>query len=255
MPDLMPFVEKSVSTIEKLVALHYHAKAKKNPAPALPKAVWEPVTEVKSDHYIVGISRQEIVPDDIADDRYFIAGYYGPKKITGVHDPQCATAIWIDDNSGKGAVVFVSVDCVGFPRHDVDAIRARMSVWCEKAGCREIHIFGTHDHAGVDTMGLWGKLPKSGRDKKFIALMRDKICEAIKAAYRTRRRGDLFFGSVTEPEGYHDDYRLPHVYSKVLTRFRFKPRNGGPEILLVNYAAHPGMMGDDNTLMSADWVY
>jgi hypothetical protein len=45
------------------------------------------------------------------------------------------------------------------------------------------------------------------------------------------------------------------VYSKILTRFRFAPFDGGKPVYLVNYAAHPGMMGGKNTLMSADWVY
>jgi len=254
MPDILSIAEKAVGTVENLAARHYHKKSKRKPAPPLPKAVWAPVTKAQS-HYTVGISKQALVPDDVDSGRYYIAGYYGPKKLTGVHDPQCATAIWIDDNSGKGALVLVSVDCVGFAGHDVNAIRARMSAWAKKVGCRAMHFFGTHDHAGIDTMGLWGKLPKSGRDKKFIAFMYDKICAAIEAAYSARLDGSIFFGQVTAPEGYQDDYRLPQVYCPVLSRFRFVPDSGGREIFLVNYAAHPGMLGDKNTLMSADWVH
>jgi len=203
----------------------------------------------------VGISKQAIVPDDLASGRYYIAGYYGPKAVTGMLDPQCATAIWIDDNAGKGALALVSIDCVGFMRHDGDAVRARMSEWMKKRGCREIHFFGTHDHAGIDTLGIWGKLPKSGRDRKFINLMIAKICEALETAYMRRHEGDLYVGKIDEPEGYHDDYRLPKVYCPTLTRFRFVPRYGGQEIYLVNYAAHPGMLGGGNTLVSADWVH
>ncbi len=255
MPNIKAVLEKSVGAIEKQVTRHYLAKAKKRPAPPLPRAAWNPVTESKKGHYTVGISRQELVPDDVCDDRYYIAGYYGPKKVTGVHDPICATAIWLDDNSGRGALVLVSIDCVGFLRYDADVIRRRLAGWSKTHGCRDMHFFGTHNHAGIDTLGLWGKLPKSGRDKKFIELMHERICEAIKKAYETRACGDLFIGQVTEPEGYHDDYRLPKVYSKVLTRFRFVPQNGGKHIYLVNYAAHPGMLGGKNTLLSADWVY
>jgi len=255
MPDLMPFLEKSVGEIEKRVAKRYMSKAKKNPVPELPTAPWNAPGESKRGHYTVGISKQELVPDDIADGRYYIAGYYGPKKVTGMHDPMCATAIWIDDNAGKGALALVSIDCVGFLRHDADVIRARMAAWSRLHGCRGMHFFGTHNHAGIDTLGLWGKLPASGRDKKFIRLMRDQICEAIVTAYHTRRCGDLYAGKIDEPEGWHDDYRLPKVYSKTLTRLRFAPKDGGNPVYLVNYAAHPGMLGSENTLVSADWVH
>jgi len=255
MPDLMPFLEKSVGTIENAVAKHYKAKAKRKPAPAIPKSTWSAPEESKAGHYTLGISKQAIVPDDIDSGRYYIAGYYGPKTVTGMHDPMCATAIWIDDNAGKGALVLVSIDCVGFLRYDADVIRARMAGWSRRCGCREMHFFGTHNHAGIDTLGLWGKLPKSGRDEKFIQLMHDKICETIEAAYNTRRCGDLYAGKVEEPEGYHDDYRLPKVYCKTLTRLRFAPFDGGNPVYLVNYAAHPGMLGGKNTLVSADWVH
>ena len=248
-------IEKYVGSIENLIAKHYKAKAKRRPAPALPQASWVATGESKAGHYTVGISKQELVPDDIDSGRYYIAGYYGPKTVTGMHDPMCATAIWLDDNAGRGALVLVSVDCVGLLRHDADVIRQRLAGWSKTHGCRAMHFFGTHNHAGIDTLGLWGKLPKSGRDKKFIQLMHDQICEAIVTAYHTRRCGDLYAGRVDEPEGYHDDYRLPKVYSKTLTRLRFAPRDGGAPIYLVNYAAHPGMLGGENTLVSADWVY
>ena len=248
-------LEKYVGSLEGLVAKHYKSKAKRKPAPPIPQAEWIAPGESKTGHWTVGISKQALVPDDIADNRYYIAGYYGPKTVTGMHDPMCATAIWLDDNAGKGALVLVSVDCVGFLRHDADVIRQRMAGWSKRHGCRAMHFFGTHNHAGIDTLGLWGKLPKSGRDKKFIQLMHDKICEAIETAYNTRRCGELYAGQIEEPEGYHDDYRLPKVYCKTLTRLRFEPFDGGAPVYLVNYAAHPGMLGSKNTLVSADWVY
>ena len=255
MPKLMPILEKSAGFLERRAAGRYKAKARRRPAPELPKAAWNAPGESKTGHFTVGISKQALTPGDIGSGRYYIAGYYGPKKVTGLHDPMCATAIWIDDNAGQGALVLVSIDCVGFLRHDADVIRARMAGWSKRHGCREMHFFGTHNHAGIDTLGLWGKLPKSGRDKKFIQLMQDKICQAIETAYATRRCGDLYAGKIDEPEGYHDDYRLPKVYSKTLTRLRFAPKDGGAPVYLVNYAAHPGMLGSKNTLVSADWVH
>ena len=119
-------LEKYVGTVEGLVSRYFKARAGRRPAPPIPKAEWIATAEAKSEYFTVGISKQEIVPDDIASGRYYIAGYYGPKAITGVLDPQCATAIWIDDNAGKGALALVSIDCVGFMRHDGDAVRARM---------------------------------------------------------------------------------------------------------------------------------
>jgi hypothetical protein len=112
----------------------------------------------------------------------------------------------------------------------------------------------THCHAGIDTMGFWGPLPKTGRDKRFFKLLFDKIEKAAEDAYASRRDGDLYAGSI-ETEGIQQDKRLPHVFDKNLTRLRFVPRDGGKEIYVVNYASHPEVLGSKNVLLSADWVH
>lgn len=73
---------------------------------------------------------------DVVTNKYWIAGYRINNRCEGILDPMMAHAVWIDDNSGKGGIVLVSVDCVGLLRKDVEAMKAGLS---DFAG-REIYL-------------------------------------------------------------------------------------------------------------------
>jgi len=117
-----------------------------------------------------------------------------------------------------------------------------------------MHFFATHSHAGADTMGIWGKLPKSGRDPAFMESIYKAACSAAVQAYRRRKDGRLYAGSV-EAEGIQKDIRYPEVFCKTMTRLRFAPNDGSRETWLLNYAAHPEVMDQRNRAISADYVH
>ena len=58
-------------------------------------------------------------------------------------------------------------------------------------GCRSINVVSTHSHAGIDTMGIWGPLPRSGKDPKYMELVLSRTVAAAKEAYAARKRGRL----------------------------------------------------------------
>ena len=132
------------------------------------------------------------MPDDIPKKRYYIAGYnaYNPAK--GVLDPMTVSAFYLDDNSGRGGVVFVSLDSVGLSSYDVNLARENLLQFTRDTGCRSINICSTHNHAGIDTVGMWGTLPKSGRNKKYMKIVHDGIMDVVHRAYENRRDGALF---------------------------------------------------------------
>jgi len=243
-----------VNLLQKSLAAPYFAKSRKFAPPDLRPAVWDCVPEAVSDHFTVGAAMEDLTPPDLLTHKYYMAGYGIWKPIQGVLNPVYATAVWIDDNAGHGGILLVSVDCVGMLNNDVALIRERLAPFCERTGCRAVNIMATHCHASIDTMGFWGPLPKTGRDKRFFALLFDKIEQAANAAYDDRKDGGLYFGSV-ETDGIQQDKRLPHVFSKTLTRLRFVPADGSREIYIINYAAHPEVLGSRNVLLSADFVH
>ncbi len=229
------------------------AKRKKIPElTPIPKAEFDKLKTAKTASFTAGFGKARIVPPDLLRKKYYIAGYnaYNPAK--GLLDIPHAHAIWLDDNSGRGGMLFVSIDAVGMLNKDVNDAKASLADFINETGCRSINIMCTHNHAGIDTMGLWGPLPLTGRDPKYIAVVFEGIRNAVQKAYDDRRDGSLYLGTAAV-EGMQNDHRLPVVYSNILTRLRFAPEDGSREIYLINFAAHSESLGGDNALVSADF--
>ena len=239
-------------TAQKMTAKSGIKKCKKNPAPELPKGVYDKIDAPVSEYFSVGFASEDVMPDDIGKKKYYVAGYKIRNPATGVLDPMTASAIWIDDNSGRGGVVFVSSDNVGVSSYDINRIKAELADFCKETGCRSINICSTHNHAGIDTLGYWGPLPKTGKDPKFMRIFYDGVKKAVKRAYEDAREGSLYVGSIEAPPIQRDS-RLPEVYSKTLTRFRFVPNDGGREIWMLNFASHSESLLGANSLVSADF--
>ncbi|MEI6578641.1 MAG: neutral/alkaline non-lysosomal ceramidase N-terminal domain-containing protein [Eubacteriales bacterium] len=239
-------------SVKKIVGVS-NAKRKSMPdAPAIPKATFDKLKQSNAEFFTAGFGKTRIVPPDLLRRKYYIAGYNMNNPAKGLLDVPYAHALWLDDNSGRGGMLFVSLDAVGMLNQDVNAVKASLSDFIKETGCRSINIMCTHSHAGIDTMGLWGPLPRTGRDPKYMEVVFTGIREAVKKAYEDRREGSLNLGTV-EVEGMQNDHRLPVIYSKTLTRLRFVPNDGTREIYFINFAAHSESLGGDNSLVSADF--
>lgn len=224
---------------------------KRAPVP-LKNTIVDFIKEPVSDKLTLGFSKCCILPDDIDTTKYYIAGYGENNPARGVIDPQYAHVIYIDDNSGRGGIVLVSLDIVGLLNKDVNEIRSRLEDFCEKTGCRKIDVFSTHNHAGIDTMGIWGPLPFSGKNEKFMELLFDSVKKCAYEAFENRKNGDMYLGSIEVPD-MQEDIRTPYVYSKTLTRFRFVPDDSSNEVWLLNFASHSESLQGCNHLVSADF--
>ena len=227
--------------------------AEKKPVAALPEGVWDGGGE-PGPHYTVGFGRKAFTPKDVAAKTYWLAGYGSNRPAQGVHSDICASAVFLDDNTGRGALLLISLDCVGLMRPDVNVIRQRLEPFRRITGCRAINVFSTHCHAAPDTMGLWGKLPMTGRDKAYLESLYTAACLAAEQAYRSRKNGKLYAGGV-EADGIQKDIRHPEVFCKTLTRLRFAPEDGSRETWILNFAAHPEVMDQRNRAISADYVH
>lgn len=204
------------------------------------------------DRFTVGFGKCVMLPTDIEKKKYYIAGYGENNPARGVIDPQYAHAMWIDDNTGRGGVLFISLDIVGILNKDVNKIRHILKGFCNRTGCRSINVCSTHNHAGIDTMGIWGRLPFSGKDPNFMELLFNSVLTACETAYNSRKDGDLYLGTIGVPD-MQEDIRTPIVYSKTLTRFRFVPADGSDEVWLLNFASHSESLQGSNHLVSADF--
>ncbi len=208
--------------------------------------------ESKSEKYTIGFAKEILLPDDIDTKKYYIAGYGENNPARGVIDPQYAHAVFIDDNSGRGGVLLVSLDVVGLLNKDVIKIRKMLEKFCEISGCRKIDVVSTHNHAGIDTMGIWGPLPFTGKNDKFMDILFNAVKKIAFDAFENRKSGDFYLGTIEVPD-MQEDIRTPIVYSKILTRFRFVPDDGSNETWILNFASHSESLQGCNHLVSADF--
>lgn len=221
-------------------------------AKALPTAEFIAPTYPTGKDYSLGYAKAEILPPDIGKKKYYIAGYQENKPAKGVLDPPQTHAVWLDDRSGLGGILLISVDCVGILRSDTERIRRALHPFAMLTGCRSINIVSTHSHAGIDTMGIWGPLPRSGKDAKYMDLVIARTVAAAKEAYAARKLGKLYLGRIRVPD-MQEDIRTPTVYFDTLTRLRFAPNDGSSDTYIINFAAHSESLQGCNELVSADF--
>lgn len=234
------------------IKLRGRASLKSKPATKLSGTFVDFAESGGKDTYTVGFGKKIILPDDIEKKKYYIAGYGENNPAKGVIDPQYAHAVWMDDNSGRGGVLFISLDIVGLLNKDVNKIREMLTDFKNETGCRSINVFSTHNHAGIDTMGIWGPLPFSGKNEKFMKELFDAVLFSAYDAYTSRKNGKIYLGTIEVPD-MQEDIRTPIVYSKTLTRFKFVPDDNSNEIWILNFASHSESLQGCNHLVSADF--
>ena len=225
---------------------------KTNPSPFIPQAELKNYRLKGGSCYTVGFGKATVFPTDFMKKTYYVAGYGENNPATGYLDEPHAHAVWIDDNSGRGAVLLITIDTVGLLNADVNGIRAELADFMHTTDCRSVNIMSTHNHASIDTMGTWGPLPFTGRDKEYMKYFYAQVKKAAIAAYKDRRDGTLYLGSIEVPD-MQEDIRTPIVYSKQLTRFRFAPKDGTRETWLLNFASHSESLQGCNSRVSADF--
>ncbi len=204
--------------------------------------------------WAMGFGRCEIPLPEDESQPYYIAGYNSGWEPAGVLDLCNAQAVWMD--AGAGGILLIGVDCVGLGSPTIKEIRARLENLCEEAGCTAVNVYSTHDHAGVDTLGLWGPVMVDGKNDEY---MENVIEAAVSAAYEaaeTRTEGKLFYGAVDteEKENMLRDSRYPLVYDSYLHQLRFDPLDEEVSgIRMYIYGAHAESLRGSNSLISRDF--
>ncbi|MCQ2462438.1 MAG: hypothetical protein MJ177_03415 [Clostridia bacterium] len=247
----MKNTDKLISDALNFITGMGQKKAARKPLPVIADGTFDYLAEGGT-HFTAGFGKCVMLPEDIDDAKYYIAGYSENNPARGVIDPQYAHAFYLDDNSGRGGVLFVSLDAVGMLNKDINELKKTLYQFKEYSGCREISVFCTHNHAGIDTMGIWGPLPFSGKSDKFMKILFAAVKKAAYEAYEGRKDGKLYLGRIEVPD-MQEDIRTPSVYSKTLTRLRFAPNDGSNDIYFVNFASHSESLQGCNHLVSADF--
>ncbi len=239
----------AASALRRISQKNSRTVRRKFAAPKLPAAE---VNRLTGKVWICGAAAENAMPRSVTDKFYAIAGHGPGRRIEGVHDPVTVRAMWL--GCGEGGVLVVTADIIGLTNPDVQSFRQRILPFCHQIGCVAVHVCCSHSHAGFDTVGYWGKLPKTGRDPEYMEQLFSCMEEVCRKAYENRRAGTLLVGESHVPDAQHIR-RQPKVAHDTLTRLRFLPKDGGREIWFLNFAAHPNTLGGENRLVSADYPY
>lgn len=180
----------------------------------------------------------------------YMAGYHNDWPVRSVHDLQKVSALWVD--TGDAGFVWITVDSVGLFEGPVKEIRKRLKEFCEEARCASVNVCSTHDHAGIDTMGLWGPVGQDGRNAEYMENVISACVDAAEEAWKNRRAGELRYGK-TGTSGLQYDSRKPEVFDSSLYQLRFVPEDGSHGIRIVNYAAHAESLRGANAALSRDY--
>ncbi len=249
----MDIADLAAKAVKKIATGKGKRLNKKGSAPELPRVQPTTVKNTKDNKFDVGFAAREMMPDDFGKKKYYIAGHKMAQDMIGIHDNLTASAMWLGTGD-EGGIIIVTADIIGLTNTEVTLIRESLADFCKTAKCKAVNICCTHQHAGFDTVGYWGRLPKTGKVDTYMQKIFKTIKEICIEAYENRTLGDLYVGTAHVPEAQFDK-RPPIVTHDTLTRLRFVPDNGTKETWLLNYAAHPNTLGGGNTLCSADYPH
>ena len=194
-------------------------------------------------------------------DGVWMAGFGNGRGATGVHDPQWARAIALRQNDVT--IVMVALDVVGFFKDDMDLIRERIAAMPGGSEIDFVSFTSTHVHEARDTVGLWGITEyETGYSEEYNSLVRERAAQAVIDAVGALVPANVEYQrfSLDDVEGgltrYISDVRDPVVYDAEVQLMRFVQAGGDTTIAtLVNMAAHPEYLDDENTLLSSDYVH
>ena len=225
----------------------------------------------------LGYGKASVLPDDFGSKSYAKGAYvpyiYGDgmyKDDDGNEEDLMARAIVMNDGSGRGNVVFISIDAMGLANADVRLIREGMKDLADKYNIVSINVTCTHIHTGIDSQGVWtdpvgvmfnnfsSKKVRYGVERSFINSLVRGSRKAVETALSDMTKGELYYSEL-ELEGYLSDRTAPIALDKNLYKLEFLPfADGATPTIIATAGVHPEAASYDwaktggSTLVSFD---
>jgi neutral ceramidase len=199
-----------------------------------------------------GAAKREITPREPVP----MWGYGGrhDARSTGVADPLQAAALVIE--AGGQRVAIVGVDLGRGPTESMLArLRKRMQ---SETGIRHAFFGGSHTHHGpvLELSDVEGRgKGKHDAALRYDAELEDSLVEVLIEASRRLEPARLAVGSV-QLEGFNRNRHTklePKPVDRELGVLRVDDAGGRPIAVLVNFAAHPTSIPEENLDFSADY--
>ncbi len=189
----------------------------------------------------LGYGKASVLPADFGQKSYakgaylpYVFGNAMYEDEDGEEEDLMARAIVMNDGSGRGNVVFISLDAMGFANADVRLIREALSDIAEKHNIVSINVSCTHIHTGIDSQGVWtdpigciinniiSPNVKYGVERSFIDSVVAGSKKAVEQALADMTKGQLYY-SQAELEEYIHDRTAPIALDKNIYKLEFVP--------------------------------
>jgi hypothetical protein len=183
--------------------------------------------------------------DQIATGKLYMGAYgaltqRGPA--TGIHDEIAARTLVL--RSGCDVVTMTILDMPGTSNRVIRAIGDAVSAETHIPK-DSIYVGSTHSHSAPDLQGLWGHVPDD-----YKADVIQKTSQSIIAAFNAAKPADLYASKGTAPNRNRRDWPMTDTE---LTVLEAQAKDGSQIATLVNFAAHPVILGAENHLLSRDF--
>jgi Neutral/alkaline non-lysosomal ceramidase, N-terminal len=215
--------------------------------------LWVAVSAKAQARLLAGVGKADITPPVGTP----LAGYGARlgKPSTGVHDPTEARALIIDNGPEK--IAFLSVDHLGFDHAMVERIR---DLVYKATGLAPDHLFvmSSHTHSGGGAYLELFPILAGRYDAKVRDAYSERAAQAVIAANSSLRAARIGFGA-GEARGisrFRSTWPPAGPVDPEVGVIRVDDAaTGKPLAVLMNFAAHPTVVGDKNFEFSADYVY
>lgn len=222
---------------------------------------------VASRCYRVGIGVRTVNPaaDGTFDGQVLHLGGYGfganpltgERKATGIlGDGVSVRALAVSDGTHQVAIADVenqgmfTADKQG-PYGLIDIRKAVEQATGGGLKAAQVIVQADHSHGGPDLIGAWGGVPLA-----YKQLVVERTVEAIVAAYRSERLATLRYGQVDAPDLLTNQFAYDPantVLDSGLRVLQARGQDGRTFATLLNFSAHPTVLGASNTKATGDW--
>ncbi len=185
----------------------------------------------------------------------FLCGYpHVERYSTGVHDPLCSSALFLDD--GRNQLLIVANDILYVPKDMAARARRRIG---QTTGLppEAIMLSATHTHSGpVVTPKLddKGDAVVPNPDPAYLTLFENGMVEAAERAFRAARPAEIGL-AVAQVSGVGTNRRSPEgpADPEVPVLMVRDAAKHTPLAAMTVYAMHPTVLHEDSKLVSADF--
>jgi len=196
-----------------------------------------------------GAAEVDITPEDGC----YLDGYWNHRPATAVRDRLKARALVLDD--GRTRVAVVVSDLIAYFYQWVERARGLQAA----VRPENVVLCTTHTHASPCLLGMFG--PPGSVDSDYIEWVGQRMGEAIEEAARALHPANVGYGRASMPvvEGeipqFSRNWHNPGVVDPEVLLAHFADRDSGaPIATLVNFGNHPDVLGDQTTVVSADFL-